>query len=340
MANSNPTGSSSGNPKPAATLPPGIEIFKPGRAIDDTGAEFNFSPADLAGMVSAYEPAQREAPLTIGHPAHDLPAYGWVAGLGLSADGRLVMTPRQVEPQFAEMVQAGRFPKRSAAFYPPAHPNNPKPGHWYLRHVAFLGAQPPAIAGLKDTQFADAGTSLVCFSEATPKDESDMSKELQDQLAASEAARKTAEDAAAAAAKTADEANEKLAKFAEGQRKATHAAHVQFAEGAMKDGKLKKPDVAAAVAVLDLAAASATVQFSEGDATKTVSPVEFIKGLINAAKPLVQFSEHSPVPVPGGHGGHGMTDAELDTKAKAYALQHNVNYADALGKVASFTTTV
>ena len=129
------------------TLPPNIEIFSAGRHIDDSGAVHNFSQADVAGMAGAYDPELREAPLTVGHPAHNLPAYGWVKGLALNDAGRLAMDTRAVEPAFAEMVQAQRFPKRSASFYPPSHPNNPKPGNWYLRHVAFLGAQPPAIAG-------------------------------------------------------------------------------------------------------------------------------------------------------------------------------------------------
>ena len=59
------------------------------------------------------------------------------------------MDAKDVEPQFAEMVNTRRFPKRSTAFYTPDHPQNPKPGVWYLRHVAFLGAQPPAVKGLR-----------------------------------------------------------------------------------------------------------------------------------------------------------------------------------------------
>src|SRR5690606_2877795 len=100
---------------------------------------------DLEAIAAGYDPALHEAPLTVGHPAHDRPAYGWVGAVQVMPDGRLAITPRDVEPQFAEMVAARRFPKRSAAFYPPTHPKNPTPGRWYLRHVGFLGAQPPAI---------------------------------------------------------------------------------------------------------------------------------------------------------------------------------------------------
>ena len=153
----------------SATLPDGIEIFRPGRHIDDQGIAHHFSEADVDGMAASYNPALREAPLTVGHPKDNLPAYGWVKAVSRNAAGVLAIAPHNVEPQFAEMVAAKRFPKRSASFYPPQAPNNPTPGKWYLRHVAFLGAQPPAIAGLKDIQFSedDAG-GAVSFSEIEP----------------------------------------------------------------------------------------------------------------------------------------------------------------------------
>lgn len=127
-----------------------IEVFRAGTHRDDQGVEHYFSEADLDGMASSYNPALREAPLTVGHPKDNLPAYGWVKGVSRAASGELTIAPHKLEPQFAEMVQAGRFKKRSASFYPPQSPHNPTPGKWYLRHVAFLGAQQPAVAGLKD----------------------------------------------------------------------------------------------------------------------------------------------------------------------------------------------
>lgn len=323
----------------ATTLPDGIEIFKAGRAVDDSGVVHQFSDADIAGMAAAYDPALREAPLTIGHPAHNLPAYGWVGAVRINAGGRLVMDPVRVEPQFAEMVQAGRFPKRSAAFYPPAHPNNPKPGAWYPRHVAFLGAQPPAIAGLKDITFADSAEGLACFSEFNPQDDA-MTEKLQAQLDTAQAQLEQANADIAAANNLAKDSTDKLAAFAEGQRKDRHAAHVSFCEAALNSALLKRPQVAAAVAVLDLVAESTPVQFAEGNETKTVSPVEFIKSLISGGKPLVNFAEQLPGGAGGGGGSggkHNLSDDQLHLKATAYAAQHNVQYADALGKVIAFT---
>lgn len=130
-----------------------IEIFRTGRHISDAGETLVFLASDIVEIANGYAPHLREAPLTVGHPADNLPAYGWVDSLVASADGRLLMKAHKVQPAFSEAVRAGRFRKRSASFYPPRHPNNPTPGRWYLRHVAFLGAQQPAVAGLRDISF-------------------------------------------------------------------------------------------------------------------------------------------------------------------------------------------
>jgi hypothetical protein len=129
-----------------------FEIFRVGRHTAVDGTSITFSQADLAGAVAAYDPALHEAPLVVGHPAMDAPAYGWVASLALEGD-RLVATPAQVDPQFGEMVEAGRFKKRSASFYAPNHPGNPTPGQWALKHVGFLGAAAPAVKGLRPVAF-------------------------------------------------------------------------------------------------------------------------------------------------------------------------------------------
>lgn len=329
---------------PTPSLPPAIEIFRPGRHIDDAGGVHSFSDADIAGMVASYDPAVREAPLTVGHPEHNRPAYGWVKRLARNADGRLVVDTHQVEPQFAEMVAAGRFKKRSASFYPPQHPNNPKPGQWYLRHVAFLGAQPPAIAGLKD--FADDAAGTVSFSEgepdpvAKPHQEQSMTQEIkdaQDRAAKAEADAKAALDAKAAAEAEAAAAKAQLAQFAESARRERHAGFVSFAEDQVKAGRLLPKDQSAAVAVLETLADAQPVEFAEAGAIKKVSPAEWLKGLIASAQPLVSFGEFAPGgTAPGAGGAQGLSDAEVDIRARAYAAQHKVSYAEALSAVVSF----
>ena len=141
-----------------------LHIFKPGRQTAMNGLTLEFSESDLAASAAAYDPAKHEAPIVIGHPKHDDPAYGWVKSLATADDG-LQAEPHQVDAAFAELVEAGRYKKISASFYLPDAPNNPVPGVYYLRHVGFLGAQPPAVKGLKQAEFADAEDGVVEFGD-------------------------------------------------------------------------------------------------------------------------------------------------------------------------------
>lgn len=142
-----------------------LHIFKPGRQTAMSGVTLEFSESDLEASARAYDPAKHEAPIVIGHPKHDAPAYGWVKSLAAGADG-LNAEPHQIDANFAELVAAGRYKKISASFYLPDAPNNPVPGVYYLRHVGFLGAQPPAVKGLKAVAFADDPDSdVVEFSD-------------------------------------------------------------------------------------------------------------------------------------------------------------------------------
>ncbi|WP_262381455.1 peptidase [Pseudomonas sp. WS 5079] len=128
------------------------------------GVRFDFSEADLAATVKAYDPALHEAPLVIGHPKHDAPAAGWVKSLTGDAQG-LNAEPQQVDPAFSELLAKKSFKKISASFYHPDAANNPVPGVYYLRHVGFLGAQPPAVKGLRPIELADGEEGVIEFGD-------------------------------------------------------------------------------------------------------------------------------------------------------------------------------
>jgi hypothetical protein len=63
------------------------------------------------------------------------------------------------------MHSTGRFKKISSSFYGPASPNNPVPGVYYLRHIGFLGAQPPAVKGLRASEFAEKEEGVIEFAD-------------------------------------------------------------------------------------------------------------------------------------------------------------------------------
>lgn len=144
-----------------------IPTFRAGTHITMRGEPIEFSAEQVAAIAAAYDPSRHESPLVVGHPKLDAPAYGWVDRLAVE-DGQLVAYPKQVDPQFADLVEHGRFKTRSAAFFHPEDPRNPTPGTYYLKHIGFLGAVAPAIKGLRQVQFAtDDEAVVVEFSQNT-----------------------------------------------------------------------------------------------------------------------------------------------------------------------------
>jgi hypothetical protein len=120
-----------------------------------------------------YDADVHEAPICVGHPETNAPAYGWVQELAVFAEHAPVLMAKlcQVDPAFEALVKAGRFKKRSVAFY-----NDLGGRGLYLRHLGFLGAQPPEVKGLKSV-FHDAdskGAVEVEFNAAQAAEEEAM----------------------------------------------------------------------------------------------------------------------------------------------------------------------
>lgn len=145
----------------------GVELIKPGPATAMSGKRFDFTTAILADLAASYDPALHEAPHVKGHPSTDGPALGWVQAVSINAAGRLQLdASRQVDATFADDVTAGRWKKRSLSLYTPTAANNPTPGHWYIKHVGWLGAMAPAIKGLRDAPaFSDPEPGVISFGD-------------------------------------------------------------------------------------------------------------------------------------------------------------------------------
>lgn len=145
-----------------------MEVFREG----DYGEKGSYSRADLQAVADGYDPKEHEAPIVIGHPTINAPAFGWIERVRLVDDPQgkaiLEIKARDVQPEFEEMVQRGLFKKRSIAFY-----QNPL----RLRHVGFLGAAAPEVKGLKDLNFDS--TTFVEFLEDTEMDEKTLTEKIQ-----------------------------------------------------------------------------------------------------------------------------------------------------------------
>jgi hypothetical protein len=124
------------------------EVFRTGEQTDANGNTKNWTETDLDMIVAKYNnqnpDGRHDAPVVIGHPVNNSPAYAWVQELK-RAGNTLFAKFTQIEPQFEDLIKEGRFKKVSIALYP----------DMMLRHVGFLGAIPPAVKGLKDSQFSE-----------------------------------------------------------------------------------------------------------------------------------------------------------------------------------------
>lgn len=132
-----------------------FEIFKTGIHTDSSGSTKEWTNTDLKQIASSYDPAKYEAPLVIGHPELDAPAYGWVQSLKV-AGNKLLAKAAQIAPEFSELLKQGKFKKISIAITPSKT----------LRHIGFLGAAAPAVEGLKTAEFSSLITAAkVTFNE-------------------------------------------------------------------------------------------------------------------------------------------------------------------------------
>lgn len=131
-------------------------IFKTGRHTNSNGVEREWSENDIDKIVESYDNTKHEAPIVIGHPKNNAPAYGWIEKLKRVGD-TLYALPKQLAQEFVEMVNKGLFKKRSISLYPDLS----------LRHVGFLGAQPPAVKGLPDVEFKEEDLSTIEIEETT-----------------------------------------------------------------------------------------------------------------------------------------------------------------------------
>jgi len=121
-----------------------FEILKTGTFTSANGVEKEFTLSDLEQIASSYDPSLSEAPIVIGHPKTNDPAFGWIDSLKVSGD-KLIASAKQIVPEFMESLKNGLFKKRSVSLTPDS----------YLRHVGFLGAELPAVKGLADISFSE-----------------------------------------------------------------------------------------------------------------------------------------------------------------------------------------
>ena len=145
-----------------------IEVFRVGTFTPMGGSPLAFAAADLKAIADAYDPLTSPAPMVVGHPKTDDPAYGWAESFSFDPETNILSADLAgIEPSFATAVQNGDYKKVSLEFFSPTSPSNPKPGTYYPKHIGFLGAVPPAVSGLKPVAFADYEDGEILTFEGT-----------------------------------------------------------------------------------------------------------------------------------------------------------------------------
>mgnify|MGYP003111725770 CR=1 FL=1 len=300
-----------------------VEVFRPGTFRAMNGQEYAFSEADVAGMVANYDSKAAPAPVVVGHPKHDDPAFGWADSFEVNEAGTLVADLTDLSPEFVSAVEEGRYRKVSMKFFAPDASNNPKPGTYYPRHIGFLGGAAPAVSGLATVQFAEAEDDElieIAFVEPAMEDVATLFRRMREffiekfsledaDKAVPEYLIRWVDDAADAPSETApaftapkteepamaaDETklNEREANISKRERAQRNTENVSFAEELIAGGKMlpvQKDSVVALLNELGVDEAS-EIAFSDDGTEKKVGAVQLLKDILSA----------QPEVVPGG----------------------------------------
>lgn len=302
-----------------------IPVFKPGTHTAVDGRTITFTLENCIDLAESYDPSLSEAPAVIGHPKLTAPAYGWAKTFQIK-DGLVYAELDQVNPEFAEAFNSGAYKKRSLSIYLPESPGNPKPGHYYARHIGFLGAAAPAIKGLPDVSFAESNGEHGAIEFAMPFNEDFllMFSNLREYLIEKDGIEKAdqllpkwqleylaeqvaqnrkenempqpnnidfAEQQAKIDAKNADLAAREQA-LLEKEQNNKRAEFAAFADGLVKDGKLMPIHKTTVVEVF-MSLGNEPISFAEGDTTVNSSPADLIKKVLSERPTFMDFSEKS-----------------------------------------------
>jgi len=297
-----------------------IEVFKAGEHTASSGESKTYTTTDLDAIVSKYkEQSDHEAPVTIGHPANNQPAYGWVESLKRKGDVLLAKL-KDVSEDFADLVKNGRFKKRSIALYP----------DMTLRHIAFLGAVPPAVKGLKDIVFAE-GEYTEHETNYNKKEKSMLTtEELQSQIEKMKAdfeAEKKTKDTLLEKFKAVESENialkaqlKNMESSLLSSQKATRKAEFQaFCESLESEGKLTPALKPAALDFMEIMQFQSEYEFSE---VGKKWPVSAFQDFLKSLPVQVEFQEVAKK--------DNAASKTLDQTIRTYMEEHSIDYKTAI----------
>lgn len=297
-----------------------IHALRPGTFPADP-MPLTVSVDDLIALAAAYDPTRYQAPVVIGHPLTDDPAWGWVLDAAVGDTGLWLEV--ELLPEMAELVQAGSYRTVSVALWTPNAPGNPAPGVWSLKHLGFLGAQPPAVKGLAAVRLNnDAGTGITIIT----------CEELTNMI--------TPDTASAAVValherETAINARETALNRREAElRLAGYRGEIEQHVAA---GRVTAAEVEPLALLMERLTGTATITLSEGD-TPALDVLRQHLARLPARVTLGEHAAPTPLPtvaLPKIPHGYRLSEAGLDLHSRAVAHQatHHTDYLTAVRAV-------
>lgn len=310
-----------------------FEVFRPGTFTPMSGQPLTYTAADLKAAADAYDKATAPAPVVVGHPSTDAPAYAWAEGFEFDPVAqRLYADVGEINPAFAEAVRKGTYKKVSMSFHQPDSSANPVPGTWYPKHIGFLGGAAPAVTGLQNVQFgSDAGVVTFTADFTTPPFPASTSAPavpVDPAFAAREAAfaQREAEFAA------------REEKWKKREREIALKDSADFAEKLVSEGRLLPIHKDRVASILSTASESPAVSFAEGE--QPVPMLQALRDVLSEMPKVVSFGAfdlgpdpHEAAPpalvVPNGYTVDPRQN-ELYQRARQIEREKSVSFAEAV----------
>jgi hypothetical protein len=264
-----------------------IEIFRSGTHKDSSGYEKTWTENDLETIASKYDPTKFEAPLVVGHPKDNSPAYGWVESL--KREGvKLLAKVKPTVQEFIDAVRQGLYKKVSVSLYPDMS----------LRHIGFLGGAAPAIKDLQAVQFKEGKFSSYESDLPEVKVEEKENKKTEvfvmdeKEFRALEEKVNTLtvslEETVKADSAKSEEIKTLQTELGKAQGELRKSKFESFCDGLMKEGKLTPAQRTQAIDFMEILHGTGEHEFSEGGKK---SSLEAFKDFLSRLPKQIEFTE-------------------------------------------------
>ena len=311
----------------------------------------NITKSDLNEIVASYSEVNDKAPVVVGHPKDNSPAYGVINKMEVVGD-KLMIHATNMKKKIVKAIKNKQLLAQSISLFPRDHDANPTKGKLHVRHSGMLGGKRGAVHGLEplpefsdgeDTEFINIDFSesqdkknkslFDRFMEWTKREEKNKSQEEIQSYSDNEETTMTKEeqekfDALKAKVDATEKENKKFKKqivdFSEEKAKIEKLARTKsiedFCEKAVKDGNILPADKDMHVQIM-LSIPQDEIEFSE----EKTSSLDLYQKQIQSKKVNLDFSEKTK----DGDGYERPEDKVNQTaKIEKHMKENNMSFSE------------